>query len=163
MGLEIRWMVRSDWCEVLDIEQRVAREPLSEQDVAAVLALRNMISLVCTNDVQVVGYMVYAMFPKEIGIIRLAVHPAYHRKGVATALVRSLKKKLKRNRRKLVADVPERELALQLLFKSTGFKAVRVTFSEFYGQDTYMFEYEPDAAERDRNRINNRVAKYYAK
>lgn len=90
------------------------------------------------------GMMLSVPGRKEIALEMLAVAPRYRRLGVASALVERLKMTLSRERRnRVVCDVREGNLGLQLFLKRQGFLAVRLKrgFFQDTGEDAVRFGY----------------------
>jgi len=67
----------------------------------------------------------------------LYVLPRYRRGGVASSILKVLKKEL----RTLSAAIPEDNLSAQLLFKSEGFYCTRSVYSKVEKKSWYVFTY----------------------
>jgi ribosomal-protein-alanine N-acetyltransferase len=136
----VRWMIRRDMAEVLAIDAASgmpalpsSREGDREEGYLAMLRVKNCIGMVAEDcwrgpgNEKVVGLMVYELHPKHLGVLRLAVDPAYRRMEVGTQMVARLASKLRSHRRtRLVADVSEYATAGQLFLRACGWRAEKV-------------------------------------
>ena len=61
MNVHIRWMIRRDMPEVLEIEQSSFEFPWTEEDFIRCLRQRNCIGMVAEYDEKVVGFMIYEL------------------------------------------------------------------------------------------------------
>lgn len=166
--LHIRWMIRRDMVDVLQIEQASFAFPWTEGEYLTTLR-RNCIGMVAEQDpdgaANVVGYMIYELHKSKLHIITFAVSPGWRRAGsvllrdhasfegdgwrkvrggVGSAMVAKLASKLSSHRRtKITLEVRETNLDAQLFFRAQGFKATRVLrgYYEDSKEDAYMMEY----------------------
>ena len=148
MKPHIRWMIRRDMAEVLEIENAGFEFPWSDEDFTRCLRHRNVIGQVAVHDDQVVGMMVYQLHKHHLHILNFAVGPQWQRQGVGRAMIRRLESKLSHERRtRLVLEIRETNVAGQLFFQRMGFRAIAV-LRDFYDhspEDAYHFEYRlPD-------------------
>lgn len=130
----IRWMVRRDHPEVLDIENAAFIHPWSGDDFVHCLRQKNAIGMVIEADGStvdkkefIVGYMIYELHKHHLRLLNFAVDPQHHGCGLGRQLVEKLKTKLSRDttrRTAIVATVWERNLPAQLFFRAMGFRAV---------------------------------------
>ena len=120
-----RWMCSRDMPEVVKIEKQCFRNDAWN---AAEFHRRDNVGGVCCEPVsgEVVGYVVYRIKKQSLELVRIAVAPEYHRRGVGTVMVKKLYSKLAKGRTSVVTEVPEQMLSMQLLLRSTGFKATRI-------------------------------------
>lgn len=136
----IRWLIRRDLPEVLDIEYQSFEFYWNEEDFLRVLRQRNCIAMVAEIEDKIAGYMVYVLHKNKIEIANFAVDPKRRRTGVGSAMVAKMASKLSVHRRKLlVLDVRETNLVAQLFFHNNGFRAIRV-LPKFYldsNEDAY--------------------------
>ena len=139
----IRWMIRRDMMEVLEIETSCFEFPWTEQDFIRCLRQRNCIGMIAEFDDRVVGFMVYELHKEQIHILNFAVHPDFQRLGIASQLVNRLLSKLSFQRRKrLMLEVRETNLAMQLFLRARGFKAINV-MRDYYDdttEDAYLMQ-----------------------
>lgn len=153
-GPHVRWMIRRDMPEVLEIEHASFGFPWSEDDFMRCLRQRNYIGMVAEFGEKVAGFMVYEPHKTRLALLDFAVAPGFRRRGVGAALVRKLTGKLFAGRReKILLYVRDSNLAAQLFFRSVGFRATSVHhgFYDETDEDAYLFEYripnpEPVAA-----------------
>ena len=103
--LRIRWMIRSDLPEVLDIEAASFPHPWDEATFINYLRQRNVIGMVCEEKDRVVGYMVYEMHKNRLHVLNLAVSTESRRQGVGTAMVAKLISQLSERRQSIFAEV----------------------------------------------------------
>ena len=72
--VHIRWMIRRDMPEVLDIENRSFEFAWTEEDFIRCLRQRNCIGMVAEHDERVVGFMIYELHKNRLHILNFAVH-----------------------------------------------------------------------------------------
>lgn len=144
MDVHIRWMIRRDMPEVLDIESRCFEFPWSEEDFIRCLRQRNCIGMVAEEDDKVVGSMIYELHKNRLHVLNFSVHPDHHREGIGSAMVAKLTGKLSYERRnRIMLEVRETNLAGQLFFRSCGFKAISVMhgYCNETDEDAYLMQY----------------------
>jgi len=142
--VHIRWMIRRDMSEVLDIEADSFEFPWSEEDFIRCLRQRNCIGMVAEYDDRVVGFMVYELNRTRLHILNFAVAPDCRRRGVGTQMIAKLSGKLSAGRRtRLVLEVRETNLPAQLFFRHSRFRAVSVLrgYYEDTPEDAYLMQY----------------------
>lgn len=162
MVVQIRWMIRRDMPEVLDIENQCFEFAWTEEDFLCCLRQRNCIGMVAEYQEQVIGYMIYELHKQHLFVANFAVHPACQRQGVGTQMIDKLKCKLCQQRRTMISMyVREHNLPMQLTLKANGFRCV--------GTERGVFE--PDHEDAMKFKFNlrdvdqpfaesNRVAEY---
>lgn len=140
----LRWMIRRDMPEVLDIEQlSFGDDAWGEDDFIRALRRRTVIGMVAEHDERIVGFMVYDLPKNQIDVWNFAVHPAWRRRGFGRAMIDKLMGKLipqRRNRIRL--EIRDSNLDAQLFFRENGFKATGVIRDAFdyCDDDAYVFE-----------------------
>lgn len=153
MDVHIRWMIRRDFPEVLDIEYRSFESDWSEEDFIRCLRQRNSIGMVAEHKEKIVGYMIYELHKNRLHILNFAVHPDCVRQGVGSAMVRRLVGKLTPTRRsRIMLEIREKNLAAQMFFKAQGFRAISLLrdFYEDTPEDAYLFQFRlPTAVEKE--------------
>ncbi len=143
----IRWMVRRDMAETLQIEAASFTECWTEVDFLRVLMTRNCIGMVAEvqdgDSWRVVGFMIYEFGKTKLHVLNFAVHPGWRRRGVGRAMVEKMVTKLSdHHRTRITLDVRESNLAAQLFFKSCGMFATKVMRGFYDGdEDAYRMEY----------------------
>lgn len=157
--VHIRWMIRRDMAEVIDIEQHSFEFPWSEDDFVRCLRQRNCIGMVAEHGDRVVGFMIYELHKNRLHILNFAVHPDFARQGVGQQMVRKLVSKLTPQRRtRIMLEVRETNLAAQLFFKKLGFRAISL-LREFYEdspEDAYLMQFRLEATEVE---VTNRISR----
>ena len=142
--VHIRWMIRRDMPEVLEIENQGFEFPWSEEDFIRCLRQRNCIGMVAEFEERVVGFMIYELHKTRLHILNFAVHSDSRRQGIGTAMVNKLTSKLSHQRRnRILLEVRETNLEAQLFFRDSGFRAVSV-LRDFYDdttEDAYLMQY----------------------
>ena len=150
--VHIRWMIRRDMPEVLDIENESFEFPWSEEDFIRCLRQRNCIGMVAEYDEQVVGFMIYELHRTRLHVLNFSVAHDFRRQGVGRQMVDKLATKLSPQRRtRVLLEVRETNLEAQLFFKSLGFRAVSVlrNYYDDSPEDAYLMQYRYRAAEED--------------
>lgn len=140
----LRWMIKRDLPEVVNIERDSYPSPWLEADFLHELARRDCIGLVAELGDYIIGYAVYEFRKHRYVLTNVAVHPDYRRRGVATALINRLKAKMSTTQKpKISVDLRESNLAAQLLFKSAGFSAIKIIrgYYEDTDEDAYYMEF----------------------
>ncbi|MDA9858732.1 GNAT family N-acetyltransferase [Rubripirellula sp.] len=127
---DVRWMIRRDMPEVLQMEQ-AAGGAWNEDDFIAKLRQRNSIGMVVEiptggrDPEPAVGFMVYTLHLKHLYLDRLVVDAKVRRRGLGRQMVGKLVGKLSADRRRQIdVDVPESDVATQQFFRSVGFEAI---------------------------------------
>lgn len=161
--VHIRWMIRRDMMEVLDIENRSFEFPWSEDDFIRCLRQRNCIGMVAEHDERVAGFMIYELHRNRLHILNFGVAPEFRRRGVGHQMVQKLVGKLSSQRRnRIQLEVRETNLGAQLFFRRLGFRAVSV-LRDFYDdttEDAYLMQYRYRTAEEDELKLpTNRISR----
>ncbi len=162
LRVHIRWMIRRDMAEVLDIEREGFEFSWSEEDFIRCLRQRNCIGMVAEHDERVVGFMIYELHRTRLHLLNFAVAEDIRRQRVGTQMLSKLLAKLSAQRRTRIAlEVRETNLSAQLFFRSLGFRAVSV-LRDFYDdttEDAYLMQYRYRAAESADILPINRITK----
>lgn len=143
LRVHLRDMVPHDLQYVLPIEQASFSHPWTFQDFKACLSQRGTFSLVAEYGSRICGYCVYELRPSYIELVSMAVLPDCRRMGVGSQmLVKLYRQATYHNRRRLVAQVSERNVGCQLFFRANGIKCTRTLRNEYadIGEDAYFFE-----------------------
>ena len=132
MSYHIRWMIRRDMPEVLEIENASFEFPWTEKDFIRCLRERNVIGMVVECDERVVGFMIYELRRNVLEVLNFAVLPSHRGQRVGTKMVEKLAGKLARQRRNTIRfAIRETNLAGQLFCKAMGFRAITVLHDQF--------------------------------
>jgi len=158
--VHLRWMVRDDMGEVLEIEQSAFEFSWTEGDFIRCLNQRNCIGMVAEYDEKVVGFMIYELHRDRLNVLNFAVSPELLRSGIGTAMSNKLIGKLSVQRRdKITLEVRETNLDAQLFFREQGFKAIEVLRTRYdeTPEDAYLMQYNfaPSNKLDIKNRISN--------
>ena len=144
LSVHIRWMIRRDMADVLEIENHSFEFPWFEEDFIRCLRQRNCIGMVAEYDEHVVGFMIYELHKTRLHILNFAVHPDFRRSQVGFQMVSKLTSKLSYQRRtQITLEVRETNLEAQLFFRGQDFRATNVLrgFYEDTPEDAYLMEY----------------------
>jgi ribosomal-protein-alanine N-acetyltransferase len=157
--VHIRWMIRRDMPEVLEIEKQAFEFPWSEDDFLRCLRQRNCIGMVAEFEERVVGFMIYELHKSRLHVLNFAVHHDVRHRGIGSSMIQKLVSKLSQQRRnRILLEVRETNLPAQLFFRKSGFRAISVLrdFYEDTTEDAYLmqFVYQPAAAE-----VTNRITR----
>ena len=162
LRVHIRWMIRRDMQEVLQIENQGFEFPWSEEDFIRCLRQRNCIGMVAEHEQQVVGFMIYELHKNRLHILNFAVAPQHRRLGVGSQMVAKLISKLSPQRRtKILLEVRETNLPAQLFFRTSGFRATTVMrdFYEDTTEDAYVMSYVYREPQSEQYQPVNRIAR----
>lgn len=142
----IRWMIRRDMPEVIDIEFLSFDYPWSESDFICCLQKRDNIGMTAEHADKIVGFMVYTLCKENLTILNFAVHDEYRRRGVGRRMIEKLKSKLSGKRHSLVWRVWERNVCGQKFLAACGFRCVGIDhgFYDYYGSDVDAYRFEFD-------------------
>ena len=144
LRVHIRWMIRRDMPEVLDIERSSFEFPWFEEDFIRCLRQRNCIGMVAEHAEQVVGFMIYELHKTRLHILNFAVSSNLRRRGVGRQMIEKLVGKLSSQRRtQITLEVRETNLPAQIFFRHSGFRATNV-LRDFYDdspEDAYVMQY----------------------
>ena len=160
--VHIRWMIRRDMGEVLDIEQESFEFPWLEEDFIRCLRQRNCIGMVAEYEDRVVGSMIYELHKIRIHVLNFDVAAVYRRRGVGSQMVAKLIAKLSSQRRNRVTlEVRETNLPAQLFFRENGFRAVSVlrSYYEDTPEDAYVMQYRYHAEKPELTQPVNRITR----
>ena len=143
LRVHIRWMIRRDMAEVLEIERGAFEFPWFEEEFIRCLRQRNCIGMVAEHAERVVGFMIYELHKTRLHILNFAVASDVRRRNIG---------KLSSQRRTRISlEVRETNLAAQVFFRTNGFKATSV-LHEFYDdspEDAYLMQFccQPEEAD----------------
>ncbi|MDG2184775.1 MAG: ribosomal protein S18-alanine N-acetyltransferase [Mariniblastus sp.] len=161
ISVHIRWMIRRDMPEVLEIEKSSFEFPWSEEDFIRCLRQRNCIGMVAEYDERVVGFMIYELHKNQLHVLNFSVRPDARRRGVGQQMINKLVGKLSQQRRnRIVLEIRETNLAAQLFFRNSEFMAVSV-LRDYYDdttEDAYVMQYRYKADVKALNEVN-RIAR----
>ena len=114
LRVHIRWMIRRDMPEILEIEKQSFEFPWCEEDFIRCLRQRNCIGMVAERDERIVGFMIYELHKTRLHILNFAVNPEFRRRGIGAQMVDKLVGKLSHQRRtRILLEVRETNLEAQ--------------------------------------------------
>jgi ribosomal-protein-alanine N-acetyltransferase len=169
-NVHIRWMIRRDMEEALEIENQCFEFPWSEDDFTRCLRQRNCIGMVAECDDpsrmagssdRIVGFMIYELHKTRLHVLNFAVAREFRRLGVGTQMIHKLIGKLSHQRRsRILLEVRETNLAAQLFFRKCGFRAVSVLrdFYEDTTEDAYLMQYRCESVAEAEHKSQFRLA-----
>ena len=158
--VHIRWMIRRDMPEVLEIENQSFEFPWSGDDFVRCLRQRNCIGMVAEHEDRVVGFMIYELLKSRIHVLNFAVHGQFQHRGVGSQMLAKLIAKLSLQRRsRIVLEVRETNLAAQLFFRENGFRAVSVLHAYYNDtpEDAYLMQFRCRVDRAVQADSNNRI------
>lgn len=144
LRVHIRWMIRRDMPEVLEIERQSFEFPWFDEEFIRCLRQRNCIGMVAEHAERVVGFMIYELHKTRLHILNFAVARDARRRGVGKQMVEKLIGKLSSQRRTRISlEVRETNLPAQMFFRRGGFLATSVLhdFYEDSPEDAYLMQY----------------------
>ena len=161
----IRWLIRRDMGEVLQIERTSFEFPWTEDEFLCCLRQRNCIGVVAEIGCQqIIGFMLYELQCRTLRILKIAVDAEYRRRGVGSRMVEPLVDKLSHERRsEIEVGVRETNLPAQLFFAEFGFRAVAVQRSHYddTGEDAYHMLYSL-GVQPELEKPVNRLSEYWS-
>lgn len=149
LQIHVRWMIRRDMVEVLEIEQEAFEFPWSDEDFTRCMRQRNCIGMVAEMADSVVAFMIYELHRSRLHVLNFAVRRSHRRLGIGTQMMEKLVGKLTPERRsRIVLEVRERNLPAQLFFRTLSYRAISV-LKDFYQdttEDAYLMQFVLPAA-----------------
>ncbi len=88
--IQIRWMIRRDMSDVLEIENEGFEFPWSEEDFIRCLRQRNCIGMVAEQDDRVVAFMIYELHKTRLHLLNFAVAADTRRQGIGHQMMDKL-------------------------------------------------------------------------
>lgn len=147
--VRIRWALRIDLLQMLDIERDSFRNPWTEDDFVKILQQHKCVAMVAEVHDRIVGYVVYELNKKSIYLHNLAV--ATKGVGIGRELLSRLEKKIRLpslvNRTYIECHVRETNLDACKFFRALGWRAIKIV-PGFYeaddggcDEDAYLFRW----------------------
>jgi [ribosomal protein S18]-alanine N-acetyltransferase len=166
--VNLRWILQRDLPALLQIEQQPPAPQWTRQEFRGVFQAADTAGWVAECGGGVVGFLIYRVTsqpdliqsvanretdmhwyralkeqsrkPLGITLLNLAVAPKWHRRGIGRALLERIGSKLQHPQDSIQVTVPETNLPMQLLLRSTGYRALSVQRDYFGGEDGYVME-----------------------
>ena len=145
--VQIRWLIRRDMPEIMDIERQCFEHPWTEEVFVDCLRQRNIIGRVAELEERIVGFMIYELLKSQLHVLNFAVAPWSRRQGVASQMVEKLVNKLsQQHRQEVCLEVRETNLAAQLFFRSQGLLSHGILRGHYEDteEDAYVMRYQLD-------------------
>ena len=143
--VQIRWMIRRDMPEVLEIERQSFEFSWTEEDFLCCLRQRNCIGMVAERQERIAGFMIYELLKSQLHVLNFAVSSSARRQGVGTQMIEKLVNKLSQQRRQEIClEVRETNLPAQLFFRRQGLQAQTVLRGHYEDteEDAYVMRYQ---------------------
>lgn len=135
LHMHIRWMIRRDMAEVLNIETQCFEFPWLEEDFIKCLRQRNCIGMVAERGEKVLGFMIYELHKTKLHILNFAVLPSHRYQTIGRQMAEKLISKLSTARRtEITLESRESHIGALMFFKALGFKAIGMLHG--YYEDT---------------------------
>ena len=163
LDVQIRWLIRRDMSEVLDIERESFEFAWSEEDFLCCLRQRNCIGMVAEHNHRIVGFMIYELHKEKLHILNFAVAADCRRRGVGSQMVLRLVDRLSQQRRKeILLEVREGNVPAQMFFRGQDFRAITILRSHYddTAEDAYIMRYRLSDPVADFEQ-GNRVAAFF--
>lgn len=162
MDAQLRWMIRRDKPEVMQIENSTVN-PWTEDEMTNYLRQRNCIGKVCEMNHRVAGFMVYELHKDKLCLKRLAVRDDVRWIGIGTLLLQSIVDKLSIQRRnEAFFVVGESNYPMQCLGRKCGFICTDILRDFHDDEDGYFMSYKigrENPPFRPKNRISGILGK----
>lgn len=163
LRVHVRWMIKRDMPEVMDIEAASFEFPWSEDDYIRCLRQRNCIGMVAEHNDKVIGVMIYELHPTRLHVLNFVVAEEYRRRSVGQQMMNRIISRLTMDRRtRVLLEVRESNVPAQFFFKSQKFRAVSV-LRDFYfdtAEDAYLMQYRYQGERQTVNAPTNRISEF---
>ena len=125
-NLTIRAMSESDLDEIIAIEKKSFADPWSQRLFRETLLFPHSVNFVLESPGgEVVGYLNLYLIAQEGHLLNLAIHPAWRRQGLATAmLAHTIQYLRQRQALQLFLEVREKNQSAIRLYRKLGFEVV---------------------------------------
>ena len=134
--VDLRWLIRRDMQEVLDIESKSFAFPWTAEDFLLCLKERNVIGMVAESGDEIVGFMIYELLKSQLHVLNFAVCPTARRRHVGSQMVAKLISKLSKvHRQQIVLEVRETNLNAQKFFRNQCLKATGILRNHYEDSD----------------------------
>ncbi len=141
----VRWMIRRDMPEILEIERKSFEFPWTEENFLCCFRQRNCIGMVAERNDRIVGFMIYELLQSQLHVMSFCVAPWARRQGVGSRMVEKLTRKLSQQRRQEISlEIRETNLSGQLFFRNQGFAANAVIRDHYQDtdEDAYVMKFQ---------------------
>jgi ribosomal-protein-alanine N-acetyltransferase len=142
--VQVRWMVRRDFVQVLAIEQACFEFPWTEEEFLQCLHQPNCLGMVAEHEGRVVGFVIYETPKNRIFVTNIATDPEFQRHGIARQMIQKLvAKMIYQRRQKIAIEIRETNIPALLCFRALGFRTatIRKNFYDNQSEDAYVLQY----------------------
>ena len=80
--VDLRWMIKADLPEVMEIEQLSQEYPSTQEQFIAALQQKTCVGLAAKCNDHVCGFVIYELCKSSLRLHALAVHPSCWRRGI---------------------------------------------------------------------------------
>ena len=123
--LQVRWMIRRDYHQVLEIDERCFDDGIPEDVLTEIIRESGTTGVVLERGREILGYMIYNLRQEFTFLERIAIDTQHQRQGLGTLLIDRLKERLSPQSRGFIqAAVDEYDVGSQLFFRNLGFLAI---------------------------------------
>jgi ribosomal protein S18 acetylase RimI-like enzyme len=138
----LRWLITADLPAVRQIADDCLGLQWDMEDFQECFRSLDTIGKVVEVRGVIIGFLIYQLDrdAHEVIVKAVAVAPHWQRHGVGLSMIQSLDRKLSQGYDRVSATVPESNLALQLMLRSAGFRAVRVLRRWYGDEDAYKMQ-----------------------
>lgn len=151
-NVTIKNMSKKDLQQVISIQNKSFYFKNNIDQFKKILKKGNYFSYVIQLEEEIIGYCIMNYDGKEniCNIISFAIAESYHRQGIGTILLQSIKDNafILFGANKLCAIIPEHNLSAHLFAKNNNFKATKVyknhfkfVHDDFQELDGYLFDF----------------------
>ena len=126
--------------KVYEIERESFPYPYSPWDFQYYLEVEGEFFLVAEWEGEVVGYIVGSLWKDLLTIVSLAVKPSYRRRGIGTALIKELEKRVHGKAKRIELQVRVSNYPAIYLYEKLGYER-EGKISRYYrnGEDAYLY------------------------
>ena len=136
-----RWMIKRDLPEVMELDRQWLGDlAWGEEEFLSLLRKRGVTALVIEDSYgHIVAYAIYLVHSDHLELDRIVVADNMRRQGVATGIVKWLKKKVDghKNRNSVNAFVAEDNMAMQCTLRSCGIPCVNIVRGRYERVDCF--------------------------
>ncbi len=123
----IREMTSEDCAAVAEIEAASFSDPWTKEGFEVALGRSDIAAYVYSPGKKVLAYVILQLDGPEVHIMNIAVHPDYRRRGIASECLRFIERMARRRGSlRIDLEVQESNLAAQLLYRKSGYRATRI-------------------------------------
>jgi ribosomal-protein-alanine N-acetyltransferase len=139
-ALDIRRLTYADLPQIIAIERRAFPTPWSLAMFVLELSKPAGVCLTALRDDEMLGYLICSRYDTVWHIMNVAVDPAHRRRGIATAMLADLFRRIDSRTARFTLEVRESNLAAIELYERFGFRAAgrRRRYYQDNGEDAVV-------------------------